>query len=91
MALWAVYYLIVGGMMYVLSRLMKNWIGVLDIATAIDAVTYDLFNMVQLVGRSKRVDPTMAMVSLLAHAGAGIAMVAYKVRRAHLEGIGGSS
>jgi ABC-type transport system involved in multi-copper enzyme maturation permease subunit len=91
MALWAAYYLIIGGMMYVLSRVMKNGIGALDIATAIDALTFDWFNMVQQTGRSKRVDPTMALASLLVHAGAAISIVAYKVRRAHLEGIGGSS
>lgn len=91
MALWAVYYLVVGGMMYPLSVVMKNSIGALDIATAIDGITFELFDMTQRWGRSKRVDPTLALTSLLVHAAAGIALVAYKVRRAHLEGIGGSS
>jgi ABC-type transport system involved in multi-copper enzyme maturation permease subunit len=91
MALWAVYYLVVGGMMYPLSVVMKNSIGALDISTAIDAMTFELFDMTQRWGRSKRVDPALALTSLLAHAAAGIALVAYKVRRAHLEGIGGSS
>jgi hypothetical protein len=91
MALWAVYYLAVGFMMIVLSRELKNGLGALDIPTALDALTYDLFNMAQSWGRSKRVDPTLALVSLLAHATAGISIVAYKVRRAHLDGIGGSS
>ena len=91
MALWAVYYLVVGGMMYPLSVVMKNGIGALDISTAIDAMTFELFDMKQTWGRSKRVDPALALTSLLGHAAAGIALVAYKVRRAHLEGIGGSS
>jgi ABC-type transport system involved in multi-copper enzyme maturation permease subunit len=91
MALWAVYYLVIGGMMYPLSVVMKNSIGALDIATAIDALTFELFDMKQVWGRSKRVDPALALTSLLAHSAAGIAIVAYKVRRAHLEGIGGSS
>ena len=90
-ALWAVYYLVIGGMMYVLSRVMKNGAGALDIATAIDALTFDWFHMVQTSGRSKRVDPTMALTSLLVHAAAAISIIAYKVRRAHLEGIGGAS
>jgi hypothetical protein len=47
--------------------------------------------MVQTSGRSKRVDPPMALASLLVHASAAIAIIAYKVRRAHLEGIGGAS
>jgi len=91
MALWAVYYLVIGGMMYPLSVVMKNSIGALDISTAIDALTFELFDMTQTWGRSKRVDPALALTSLLGHAAAGIALVAYKVRRAHLEGIGGSS
>lgn len=90
-ALWAAYYLIVGGMMYVLSRVMKNGIGALDLATALDALTFDLFGMVQTSGRSKRVDPSMALASLVIHASAAISIIAYKVRRAHLQGIGGSS
>jgi ABC-2 type transport system permease protein len=91
LASWAVYYLVVGGMMYVLSRALQNGIGALDIATAIDSVTFDLFDMKLTWGRSKRVDAWAAYTSLLVHAGAAIALVAYKVRRAHLDGIGGSS
>lgn len=91
MALWAAYYLIIGGMWYLLSRVMKNGVGALDIATAIDALTFDLFDMKQTVGRSKRVEPGVALASLLGHAAAAIAIVWYKVRRAHLSGIGGSS
>jgi ABC-2 type transport system permease protein len=91
MALWAAYYLIIGGMVFVLSRVMRNGVGALDITMALEALTYDLFDMVQTSGRSKRIDPSMALASLLAHAAAAIALVAYKVRRAHAEGIGGSS
>jgi ABC-2 type transport system permease protein len=91
LAMWAVYYLAVGGMMYVLSRALQNGIGALDISTAIDSVTFDLFDMKLTWGRAKRVDAWAAYTSLLVHAGVGIALVAYKVRRAHLEGIGGSS
>jgi ABC-2 type transport system permease protein len=91
MALWAVYYLAIGFMMIVLSRELKNGLAALDIPTALDGLTYDLFGMAQTWGRSKRVDPTLALTSLLAHSAAAIAIIAYKVRRAHLEGIGGSS
>jgi len=91
LAMWATYYLVVGGMMYVLSRALDNGIGALDIATAIDTVTFDLFDMKLTWGRAKRVDAWAAYTSLLVHAAAAIGIVAYKVRRAHLEGIGGSS
>lgn len=90
-ALWAAYYLIVGGMMYVLSRAFDSGIGAIDIPTALDAITYDLFDMKQTWGRSKRVVPAVAYASLIGHAVVGIALVAYKVRRAHLDGIGGAS
>ena len=90
-ALWAVYYLVIGSMAVALSRVMKNSLGALDIATALDGLTYDLFHMTQTWGRSKRVDPSLALTSLLVQAGAAISLIAYKVRRAHLEGIGGSS
>ena len=91
MALWAVYYLVVGGMAYLLARLMKNGFGALDITMAIEGLTYDLLEMVQLRGRSKRIETPLAVTSLLVHAAAGIAIIAYRVRRAHLAGIGGSS
>jgi len=91
MALWAIYYLVVGGMAYLLARLMKNGVGALDITMAIEGLTYDLLDMVQLRGRAKRVDTPIAVASLLVHAAAGISIVAYRVRRAHLAGIGGSS
>jgi len=90
-ALWAAYYLIVGGMAFLLARLMKNGIGALDITMSLEAVTYDLFDIVQIRGRSKRIETPLALTSLLVHAAAAIALVAYRVRRAHLEGIGGSS
>jgi hypothetical protein len=61
------------------------------IATSIDALTFDWFNLTQRWGRSKRVDPNMALASLLIHATASISIIAYRVRKAHLEGIGGSS
>ena len=91
MALWAAYYLIVGGMMYVFSRVMENGIGALDIPTAIDAITFDLFDMKLTWGRAKRVSTGPALASLLAHSALAITIVVYKVRRAHLQGIGGGS
>jgi hypothetical protein len=91
MALWAAYYLVVGGMMYLLSRVMRNGVAALDITMALEALTYDLFDFVQVSGRSKRVASLDALVSLLAHAAAAIAVIAYRVRRAHHGGIGGSS
>jgi hypothetical protein len=91
MALWAVYYLVIGGMAYLLARLMRNGVAALDITMALEGLTYDLLDIVQIRGRSKRVEIPMAVTSLLIHATVGISIVAWRVRRAHLEGIGGAS
>jgi ABC-2 type transport system permease protein len=91
MALWAAYYLVVGGMAYLLSRVMRNGVAALDITMSLEALAFDLFDIVQVRGRSKRIESSMALTSLLVHAGAAISVIAYKVRRAHLAGIGGSS
>ena len=91
MAMWAAYYLIVGGMAWVLSRLTDSGIAALDIAASLDSVAFWLSDLELVWGRAKRIDPHVALVSLLAHAAAGIAIVVWQVRRAHLRGIGGSS
>ncbi len=91
MALWATYYLIVGGMAWVLSRITDSGIAALDLAASLDRIAYYLFDLEVVWGRSKRIDPALALGSVLAHAAAAIALVIYQVRRAHLSGIGGAS
>ncbi|MBA3392036.1 MAG: hypothetical protein H0T89_05295 [Deltaproteobacteria bacterium] len=91
MALWATYYLIVGGMAWVLSRITDSGIAALDLAASLDRIAYYLFDLQVVWGRSKRIDPALALGSVLAHAAAAIALVIYQVRRAHLSGIGGAS
>ncbi|MDQ3340020.1 MAG: hypothetical protein M4D80_33085 [Myxococcota bacterium] len=91
MAMWAAYYLIVGGMAWVLSRLTDSGIAALDIAAALDSVAFWLFDLELVWGRAKRIDPYMALASLLAHAGVAVMLVVWQVRRAHLRGIGGAS
>jgi ABC-type transport system involved in multi-copper enzyme maturation permease subunit len=91
MAMWAAYYLIVGGMAWVLSRLTDSGIAALDIAAALDSVAFWLFDLELVWGRAKRIDPYVALASLLAHAGAAVMIVVWQVRRAHLRGIGGAS
>lgn len=88
-ALWAAYYLIFGAMVWQLSRVFDNGIAALDLATALEAVAFELFDMNLMWGRAKRVEPSAAVISLLVHAAAGIAVVAWQVRRAQHRGIGG--
>jgi len=91
MALWASYYLIVGGMAWVLSRVTDSGVAALDLAASLDRVAFWLYDLELVWGRAKRIDPYVALGSLLAHAGIAIALVVWQVRRAHLRGIGGAS
>ncbi len=89
MALWASYYLLVGGMAWVVSRLTDSGVAALDLAASLDRVAYWLYDLQLVWGRAKRIDPTVALGSLLAHSAAAIAILVWQVRRAHLRGIGG--
>lgn len=92
MALWAAYYLVFGGMVSGLGNIESmSWIGALDLATALDAVAYDLFDLRMFGGRARYLDPQVALVSLLAHVVAAIAIVSIQVRRAHGRGVGGAT
>jgi len=90
MATWAAYYLIVGGMAYVISRITESGAAALDIAASLDRVAYWLYDLQLVWGRAKRIDAGMALFSLLAHSGVSIGILVWQVRRAHLRGIGGS-
>jgi hypothetical protein len=90
MALWATYYLVVGGMAWVLSNVTQSGIAALDIAASLDRVVFWLYDLELVWGRAKRIDPYWAMFSLVAHSAISIAIVAWQVRRAHLRGIGGA-
>jgi len=91
MALWAAYYLVFGWMVSLLGRASRSWIGVLDLATSLDAIALDLFELRLFRGRAGHLDPNHALVSVLVHVGIALAIVSYKVRRAHGSGVGGAS
>ena len=91
MAMWASYYLIVGGMAWVVSRVTDSGVAALDIAASLDRVAFWLFDLELVYGRAKRIDPYVALASLLVHAAIGVLLVVWQVRRAHLRGIGGAS
>lgn len=89
MALWAAYYLLVGGMAWVLSRVTDSGVAALDLAASLDRIAFWLYDLELVWGRAKRIDPGVALVSVLAHATAAIGIIVWQVRRAHLRGIGG--
>ena len=90
-ATWAAYYLLVGGMVSGIGAMSKGWIGALDISTALDAVAYKLFDLKLFIGRAGNLDPTVALVALLAHVGVALAIVSVQVRRMHGRGVGGAT
>lgn len=91
MALWAAYYLVFGLMMSLIGRYSTGWVGALDLATALESLTYDVFRLELFRGRSAHVPPAAALVSLLGHAALAIGVLGIKVRRAHTSGVGGAS
>jgi ABC-type transport system involved in multi-copper enzyme maturation permease subunit len=91
-ALWAAYYLVFGSVVSGLGHLEStSWLGALDLPTALDAVAYALFDLKFFGMRALHLDPTIAVVSLLAHVGVAIAIVSVQVRRAHGHGVGGAT
>ena len=91
MALWAAYYLVFGLMMSMIGRFSTGWVGALDLATALESFTFDTFHLELFRGRSAHVPPVAAVVSLLGHAALALAVLGFKVRRAHSAGVGGAS
>ena len=61
MALWAAYYLVFGSMVSVLAALSSGWIGALDLATALQSLTLDLFHVTLFRVRAARVPPNLAL------------------------------
>lgn len=91
MALWGAYYLVFGFIVSMIGRVSGSWIGTLDLATALDAVALDLFDLHLFTGRAGHLDPTVALASILVHVAVAVAIVGYQVRSAHGSGVGGAS
>ncbi len=91
MALWGAYYLVFGFIVSMIGRVSNSWVGALDLATALDAVALKLFDLHLFTGRAGHLDPNVALVSVVVHIAAAIAIVAFQVRSAHGSGVGGSS
>ncbi len=91
MALWAAYYLVFGLMVSLLASEANGWIGALDLATALESVTFELFHLELFRGRAAHVPPGIALASLLLQSAAAISLVIYQVRRAHGSGVGGAA
>lgn len=90
MALWAAYYIVFGSMLGGLAFVTNPALGALDLATAVKAVSFNLFDV---HGRGRNLDIPMsaAVISIAGHVAVAIGLVFWRVRNAQRTGVGGSS
>ncbi len=91
LALWVAFYLIVGFIAGNVSMFVSPDVGVLDIQTSLQALTYELFDIKLLKIRTGGLSPQLALFGLLAQSALAIAILWYQVSRDHRTGVGGSS
>jgi hypothetical protein len=91
LALWAAYYIVAGNIISVIGITTKSDVGVLHLPTALNSITYDLFDVSMFKGLGADVDTTTAVIGLLVQSGIAIAILAYQVSRDHRTGVGGES
>ncbi len=90
LSVWAAYYLIFGGMVYVLGHFASPSIAALDLPRAVQAVAYHLFD-IRYRGNDPAIPLEAAIGSLSVHVALALSIVGYQVWRAHRSGIGGAS
>jgi ABC-type transport system involved in multi-copper enzyme maturation permease subunit len=91
LAMWAAYYLAGGLIAGEIGKASGSAIAVLDIQSALQAITYNLFDLRILRGDSNDLSLTTAVIGLLVQSGVAIAITWYQVSRDHKTGVGGSS
>ena len=91
LALWAAYYVVVGGMALLLGYKVWGPLAALDLPTSLRIVTYELFDVQIRFGRSTNLTLVPALIGIGLHVGVAIAIVLYRVGSAQRTGIGGAS
>lgn len=91
LALWAAYYLIVGSIAVAVGLFANPVVSALDIQSALQAVTLDLFEIKILRGHPNGLDGTTALIALLAQSALAIFLIWFMVSRDQRHGVGGSS
>ena len=91
LALWAAYDILIGGMASWLGEIGSPTIGALDLPSALQAVSFALFDVQMLGQRTLAIPISAALISILGHAAIAIGLVYWRVRRAQATGVGGSS
>ncbi|HEU4732267.1 MAG TPA: hypothetical protein VFT22_30440 [Kofleriaceae bacterium] len=90
-AMWAAYDILIGGLAEQVGRMGAPAIGALDLPSALQAISFDLFDLRLLGPRDLAIPTSAALISIFAHAALAIAVVSWRVRRAQETGVGASS
>jgi hypothetical protein len=87
-AVWAVYWLVIGSICAALGAMTTGWISAFDLPSALDSLTNQLFGL--HLTKRLQIPFEVALGSILVHVGAALAIIAVSVRRAHHRGFGSS-
>jgi len=91
LALWAAYYLIVGSIGQALGAKTGSPAAAIDIQTALQAFTLDLFDLKILRGDPNGLSGTTAVIALLVQGAVAIGIIWFQVSRDQRSGVGGAS
>lgn len=93
LALWAAYYMIVGHIALAVSKVTLPGLAALDIATALQVIAYDLFDLHPILRNAWYSHLTFgaAVAGLLAQGAFAIAILWFQVSRDQKTGVGGTS
>jgi hypothetical protein len=89
-AVWAAYYVVVGYMALGIAYVTTPAVAAIDLPSSLQAVSLHLYDM-RFGGRGPDIPTSAALISILGHAAAAIAVVIWRVRRAQQTGVGGGS
>jgi ABC-type transport system involved in multi-copper enzyme maturation permease subunit len=91
MALWAIYYVVLGSMAEGISSVTKAEIGAIDLSLSLKSISFQLFDVRILGNRGATVPMGFALLSIFVHAALAIGLVLWRVRKAQQSGVGGAS
>lgn len=91
LAVWATYYVVLGNMAFAISHATSPNVAAIDIPTAMQTVSFELFNLHPLLRGFGQVPLAAAVTGLLVQSAVAIAILWFRVSRDQKSGVGGSS
>lgn len=91
LAVWAAYYIVVGGMALGIGFSTSHWIGAIQLPSAIESVTLRMFDVSIIHGIDAQVPLAAGLTSIAVHVVGAIALVMWRVRQAREAGVGGAT